>query len=532
VLTFDSAAAIFTGGSGGIVGPNVGLVGADMEITTTDTSGGNISLYSVDVLNNTLTGKIDADGSFTSAADVRINNVMAGTSISIGGNILVADMTAGSTIDVVGNLAAFFTVTAGGNITANSVSVETIDAPAGILTASGGGISPFIKDSSGPNDGAAIQHTFNVASVVSPAGIDFSGNQFNGIDGFSSGGLLTINATTLLFDPGTGIGVVNFNGADAGAFSGGQTPVTGGDGGIFIANATGDISTTSDSPITATTGLTDPSGFGGKGGTVTLASTTGTVTVDSSIQVSSDDPIPNQTPPPPVRRSAQGGNINLTSGKDSGVAINITNSAQLLALLNGSAPGPGGTITILATGASSQAKISGSLTASHGTIDVRQTGDNGLITLGDQQPPAELGPQDIGDVINMQADIIKVGALGTNGMLTIGAGNISADTILKLYAGGSNGTINFIDSVTLSSGTAMHLAANTITIQPSVTVHILGNGGPANIYTNHADYSGFGGTTPTNGTFDGNGANAPQPLPSAPPFDSQAGQPQHLHGGH
>ncbi len=34
------------------------------------------------------------------------------------------------------------------------------------------------------------------------------------------------------------------------------------------------------------------------------------------------------------------------------------------------------------------------------------------------------------------ADILKVGALGTNGVLTIGGGSLSGDTTLKLYASG------------------------------------------------------------------------------------------------
>ena len=121
---------------------------------------------------------------------------------------------------------------------------------------------------------------------------------------------------------------------------------------------------------------------------------------------------------------------------------------------------------------------------------------------------------------SVHANVLQVGALGTNGVLNIGGGGtLSADTTLKLYAG-SSGTLNFTSSVTLSSGTAMDLAANTITIQPSVLVKIAGAGGMANIYTNNANYSGFGGTNRSNGSFGGNGANNPQPLSSAPPFDS------------
>ena len=120
---------------------------------------------------------------------------------------------------------------------------------------------------------------------------------------------------------------------------------------------------------------------------------------------------------------------------------------------------------------------------------------------------------------SVHANVLQVGALGTNGVLNIHGGTLSADTTLKLYAG-SKGTLNFTSSVTLSSGTAMDLAASTITIQPSVLVTIAGAGGMANIYTNNANYSGFGGTNRSNGTFGGNGANNPQPLGGQPPFDS------------
>jgi quercetin dioxygenase-like cupin family protein len=120
---------------------------------------------------------------------------------------------------------------------------------------------------------------------------------------------------------------------------------------------------------------------------------------------------------------------------------------------------------------------------------------------------------------SVHANALNAGVFGSNGVLRIGGGSLSADSVLKLYAPGSNGQLNFVSNVTLSSGTAMDLAANTITIQPSVLVTIAGTGGAANIYTNNANYSGFGGTNPSNGTFGGNGANPPQPLANAPAFD-------------
>ncbi|MEO7725338.1 MAG: hypothetical protein ABIU29_11750, partial [Chthoniobacterales bacterium] len=126
----------------------------------------------------------------------------------------------------------------------------------------------------------------------------------------------------------------------------------------------------------------------------------------------------------------------------------------------------------------------------------------------------------------------KVGALGTNGTLTIGGGSLSADTTLRLYAPGSNGQINFISNVTLGGNSAKIIAAETVTIFDNVVVTI-GGEIPADIYTGfiggevpipNANYTGFGGNGSTSGTFAGAGANDPQPIENAPPFDApQAG---------
>ena len=125
---------------------------------------------------------------------------------------------------------------------------------------------------------------------------------------------------------------------------------------------------------------------------------------------------------------------------------------------------------------------------------------------------------------SVHADVLKVGALGTNGVLNIGGGTLSADTTLKLYASGSNGQLNFISNVTLGGNSAKILAANSITILNNVVVTI-GGANPADVYTGftgnipNANYSGFGGNGSTNGTFAGAGANNPQPIANAPPFD-------------
>jgi len=489
--------ATFVAGSGGIQAPRVAfstIGGLTLQ------SGGNISIFGADIpfVNGTrvISGTITAAGFFNAVSDVTTGSLSAGTSITVGGDLLGIDITAGSTIGVGGTLTAFGTVTAGGNITADEIAVPTIFSPTGALIVGAGGIHPLIAD------GAGLQHTFTIDSIVCPAGIDFSGNQFGGIDGLSSGGLLAINARTITFDSLAGIGFVNFNGADVGGFDG-INPTTPGSGGTLTVNTTGPITVNSD--IEATTGF-EPLGAPahGKGGKVLLTSAGDTVTVTSRIEVSST-PAPGSM----QRRSAKGGKIAITSGKVAGVAIDIANTAQLLALLDRAAPGAGGKINILATGANSSVNVKGLVQADRGVIDIRQTGANGAISLG--------GPSVL-DSLTAHGDVLKVGALGTNGTLTIGQGNLSADSLLKLYASGSNGEINFIANATLTSGTGTILAGNTITIQPHVIVTIAGDGGPAQVYTNNPNYSGFGGNNPDNGTFGGNGANDPLPLADAPPF--------------
>ena len=227
------------------------------------------------------------------------------------------------------------------------------------------------------------------------------------------------------------------------------------------------------------------------------------------MEVSSADPALARS----RRRSARGGNIALKSGKPSGVAINLANTSELLSLLDAAAPGPGGKVTILATGASSTANVNGKIVADRGTIDIRHTGANGQIVLG--------GPGE-GDRIDVHADIIKVAALGNNGVLTIGNGMLSADTTLKLYSPGSNGTVNFVADVTLGGASTKIIAGNTVNIFNGVVVTVGGNH-PASVFTNNANYSGFGGNGSRTGTFGGAGANNPLPLSHAPALDGPGG---------
>ena len=119
--------------------------------------------------------------------------------------------------------------------------------------------------------------------------------------------------------------------------------------------------------------------------------------------------------------------------------------------------------------------------------------------------------------VGANAAVFKAGVFGTNGVLNVGGGDLSAATTLKLYAPGSNGQLNFVSNVTLGGNSAKILAANSVTIFNNIVVTI-GGPNPADVFTNNANYTGFGGNGTTTGTFAGAGANNPQPLANAPPF--------------
>jgi hypothetical protein len=181
--------------------------------------------------------------------------------------------------------------------------------------------------------------------------------------------------------------------------------------------------------------------------------------------------------------------------------ITITNSSQLLAMVDAS--GNKGQIVIIASASDTTINVGGTVQADQGEVDIRQTGIAGQTTLNNA---------------TIHGDVVKISALGANGQLNIGSGNVlNADTVLKLYAPGSNGTLNFLNNVTLTSPSNI-LAANTINIAVGVVVTI-NSAQPANVFTNNPNYFGFGGTAPslaTAGTFGGAGAKNPQPLINAP----------------
>lgn len=236
--------------------------------------------------------------------------------------------------------------------------------------------------------------------------------------------------------------------------------------------------------------------YGGEGGKVNLVSSLSSVKVNSRIQVSSDDAASR-------RISASGGEISVSSFRTGGTGVEISNTGELLSLLNAASPGPGGKIFI-STSDSNVLVNGGKIIATRGEVDMRTLGADRQITLNNAQ---------------IRGDIVKIGALGNNGQVFINGGQISADTTLKLYAGGNNGSVVFTANTQLSGASAKYISANTVTVQNGVNVQV--NGPPVDVYTNNPNYTGSGGNNSTKGTFSGTGAKTFSATDSSapPPFD-------------
>ncbi len=106
--------------------------------------------------------------------------------------------------------------------------------------------------------------------------------------------------------------------------------------------------------------------------------------------------------------------------------------------------------------------------------------------------------------------MVKANANGTNGVLTIGGGSISGDTVINLYASGTNGMVHFVDNVSLNGNSVKTISGHTVTIANGKIVNINGPS-KANVFTNNPNYSGSGGNNSTTGIFGGQGATT-QPL--------------------
>ena len=240
--------------------------------------------------------------------------------------------------------------------------------------------------------------------------------------------------------------------------------------------------------------------------------------------------------------SAQsGGVINVTSNRTAGAGITVQNGSQLVAMISAvsaqQTPAPqGGTVNLTTSGADitvddstirasgANSLISANTGATGGTINV--TGSSTLSTADSQGTLSAgstvflntgAGAATLASSINLtgatlNADVLKIQALGTAGQITIGGGTLNGNTQLLLYAGDtsahSSGLIDFTANTTLGGNVAGILAANTVRIEGGVAVDVTS---PAiTVYTNNPEYN-----TGNYGDFTGNGVAATNTFGSA-----------------
>ena len=76
--------------------------------------------------------------------------------------------------------------------------------------------------------------------------------------------------------------------------------------------------------------------------------------------------------------------------------------------------------------------------------------------------------------------------------------------------------MNFVDDVTLNGNSVKTISGDTVTIIDGKTVTVNGLA-PAAVFTNHPNYTGWGGNASTTGTFAGQGAST-HPLSQRPGY--------------
>ena len=466
---------------------NGGHIGGDGNISVTTGAGGDLTANSVlAVVNNHNAGAIDSGanitfdigGALTTTGDgtFGISNLNDGNGGGTIGSLATVDLNAAS-ISVGGFFQTFISANGGGSIQGDAI--NTVIA-SGDLTAQQG-ILVTIPDTifgstgnftGGRIDGDAIV-TLNAQNITTPStnsgipGADvmaIEASIYPNASGTVGGNaIVDVSASQDISAPGSILfWVANGNYLDLG-------------GGTIGGNATVNVSAAS---LSSGDLFVQILNYGGAsiGGDAAINVTADTLSVGGSLDSTIDN-------------SSSG-----TIGGSATINMNVSGSATVT---------NDATFQILGSDGAASAAINfngGSYDAG-GTFLAFIDGD-GAITFNNA---------------SAHADVLKVGALGTNGVLNIGGGMLSADTTLELYASGSNGNLNFVSNVTLGGNSIKILAANSVTIFNNIVVTI-GGPNPANVYTNNPNYTGFGGNGTTTGTFTGAGANNPLPLDQAPPF--------------
>ena len=283
-----------------------------------------------------------------------------------GTNVIAADATLLAALDKVGTQAPAQTAantTASAASTTTNTSAPASNAPLSLTTINT--TSSAAPTSVGSADVTSSTNTANTANpearnttanisssvttftpppaqTTASTAISLDGTAATATTASGNGGSITLLGNQIVFGSS---GITSANLSGGGGFTDGTVTQTAGDGGTLNVGTTANPITQGvqvQVPITATSGRSATSGIEGAGGTFS-AIANGLISVNSSIIVSSDSAHPDTTLPAAARdrRSASGGVIRLASLNTSGNGIEITNTSQLVAVLNNAAPGTG-----------------------------------------------------------------------------------------------------------------------------------------------------------------------------------------------
>ena len=443
---------------------SIRVVGGSILVGDNISTQGSLSL---DVDENNAFGNITAGGSITANGGIFTPGdpcvVLAGTSISAPA-VITGTLQAGTDITIDNSSGSF-----GFGIIANNVVADGTLTLINVPTISPNNASSSGADGSTFNDFTmtvgAISSTGPTFAVLSSNGGDANPNNANSNPG--SGGNITVNVTAAGLSIGDGMNLASIQ-ANGGAFNG--EAEGGGNGGHINITTTGDVTVAgseSGPTISATTGIVPDisSNYLGQGGTVGIT-TSGMVTVNGTILVSSDDA--RNSEGGNGRESASGGTILLQSNLTTGSGITIGANGQLLSLLNPSAPGPGGSITLSTMGA--DITVNGTVEADRGTITMDQTdpaGSTPLITI---------------DGATLTSEILNVMGAGDVNIGLTNPATINAVTILLSAANNLNwsgGTL--IATATNSDGNVTISAGQAIDVTSGLDIERTNNGRTAGL---------------------------------------------------
>jgi hypothetical protein len=550
------------------IGTGLTVNGGSLSLTINDSNGGTIGTGGNITLNTGGNLTVNGGGGGSGALTLYVLNNDGGD-IGTGGNISVTtggDLTAGSidalidnrnggTISSSANLTfdigaalmttqdATFVITnrndgSGGGVMNGNV---TLDLSAANISSGGDLVTDISANRGGHILGNAFNHVSAAGDLTAQGALDFeienAGFLLNNV--FVPGGTIDMDATI-------NVSATNIS-ATTDYF---QALISNAGGGHIGGNAVLDISASNGltsggdaffSIINSPNGQDTPAGT--IGGNATIEANVGSMSVGGLLDAVIDN-----------TNGSIGGNAIVNFDLSGAIDTHVDADFQIFNRNNGSGGGNiGGNATVNVTAANitansltAQIDNTGGTIGGNAAINMNVSGNTSITTeatvqvLGnDPSGSAAInfngGSYDIGSPgsggtflssidgngtitfnnASAHADVLKAGVFGANGALNISGGTLSADSILKLYAPGSNGQLNFMSSVTLG-GNSVILAANSITIFDTVVVTI--SGPMADVYTNHANYMGSGGNNSTSGTFGGAGANNPQPLINAPPF--------------